>query len=188
MSKLQRKNPDIERFSAGFIVLSQDTADPWNPKALLIQRGNDGSWGESWEGPGGGYESKKDATIKDTALRETKEEAGVIVDPETIFPVVYERFFEHKGLRMASYTFIALMDVKDHVELSREHLDWGFFGEKEVQNFGPYDEAKSSQVKHVMLVSKKRTLLDIFENRENLQQGDEISILQLENLLLKSKK
>ncbi|KAJ5153566.1 uncharacterized protein N7482_010044 [Penicillium canariense] len=80
--------------------------------ALLIQRGRYGLWDESWEGPGGGYELGKDATMKYTALRETKEETGVVVPPEAIFPLVYRGTFEHKGLRMVYYTSVTQLGAK----------------------------------------------------------------------------
>ncbi|KAJ5654968.1 hypothetical protein N7490_001971 [Penicillium lividum] len=176
---LRRQNSDIDRFSAGFIILHQDPADPTKQQALLIQRGYEGSWGGSWEGPGGGYEPSKDATIKNTALRETEEESGVIVPLEAIFPFVYKRTFEHKDLRMAYYTFIAQIDAQFSVTLSHEHLDWKFFGEEDVRNFGPFDETESRQVNDVMLKSKRQTLCHIFENRGELKSGDENGILQM---------
>ncbi|KAJ5555901.1 hypothetical protein N7513_003543 [Penicillium frequentans] len=178
MSALQSQNPDINRFSAGFIILRPDPTDSLKQQALLIQRGYDGSWGESWEGPGGGYDCLKDKTIKETALRETEEESGVIVPLRSIFPFVYKREFEHKGLQMAYFTFIAQLDADFSVALSHEHLDWRFFGEEDIQNLGSFDKTKSRQVNYVMLESKRQTLCHVFENMETLKQSDEHAILR----------
>jgi 8-oxo-dGTP pyrophosphatase MutT (NUDIX family) len=108
-----------------------------------------------------------------TALRETQEETGIIIPPEAIFPLVYRITFEHNGLLMNYYMFIAQLDGAIPVTLSGEHLAWGFFNEKEVQSFGTFDKEKARQRKHVMLESKKRTLCHIFINKERLKNGDE---------------
>lgn len=168
---LQKENPDINRFSAGFIILHQHPVVSSKQQALLIQRGCDGSWGETWEGPGGGYAPDEDVTIKHTALRETQEEAGVVVPLKAIFPLVYRTTFEHKGLRMAYYTFVAQLDEEVPVTLSHEHLAWGFFDEEYVGNFGPFNNEKSRRQQFVMLEDKKRILCHIFKNRESLKNG-----------------
>ncbi|KAJ6069154.1 hypothetical protein N7499_011041 [Penicillium canescens] len=177
---LQKANPDINRFSAGFIILRENPVDLSNPHAFLIQRGFDGSWGGTWEGPGGGYEPGKDATIVETALRETQEEAGIVIPPEAIFPLVYRRTFEHKGLLMNYYIFIAQLDGEIPVTLSDEHLAWGFFNEQEARSFGTFDKEEARQQKHVMLESKKRTLCHIFRNKERLKNGDEKGIMHVD--------
>ncbi|RWQ91221.1 hypothetical protein C8Q69DRAFT_511187 [Paecilomyces variotii] len=89
-----------------------------------------------------------------TALRETKEEIGVVVSPEAVFPLVYRRTFKLKGLRMVYYTSVAQLGAKVPVTVSHEHIAWGFFDEEAVRNFGPFVKEKSRQVKHVMLEAK----------------------------------
>ncbi|CAI7603961.1 unnamed protein product [Penicillium viridicatum] len=128
MSVLQEKNPDINRFTASGIAFRQNSETPSQPEVLLIQRGYEGSWDGSWEVPGGGYENGKDVSILQTALRETEEEARTT--------------FWHKESRMASYTFIVELSKEVPIVLSDEHLDWGFFNEKNICLFSPYEKGK----------------------------------------------
>ncbi|KAJ9283461.1 hypothetical protein DTO280E4_9137 [Paecilomyces variotii] len=88
--------------------------------------------------------------MKYTALRETKEEIGVVVSPEAVFPLVYRRTFKLKGLRMVYYTSVAQLGAKVPVTVSHEHIAWGFFDEEAVRNFGPFVKEKSRQVKHLV--------------------------------------
>ncbi|KAJ5446381.1 hypothetical protein N7491_002463 [Penicillium cf. griseofulvum] len=133
MSDLQKKNPDIDRFTASVIIFRQNPGHPSQHGVLLIQRGYEGSWGGSWEVPGGGYETGKDVSIFQAALREAEEEAGLKIPPKLIFPLVYKTTFRHKESRMASYTFIVELPKEVPITLSDEHLDWGFFNEKDIR-------------------------------------------------------
>ncbi|KAJ5384720.1 hypothetical protein N7517_002631 [Penicillium concentricum] len=171
MSVLQEKNPDTNRFTASVIAFRQNSETPSQPEVLLIQRGYEGSWGGSWEVPGGGYETGKDVSILQTALRETKEEASLEISSNFIFPLVYRTTFWHKESRMASYTFIVELSKEVPIVLSDEHLDWGFFNEKEICLFSPYEKGKA-QDGHVMLKRKKETLRLFFFNKESLRNGD----------------
>lgn len=174
---LQKENPDINGFCAGIIILRRHPAVSSKEQVLLIQRGCDGSWGETWEEPGGEYGPDEDATIKHTALRETQEETGVTIPPEAIFPLAYRTTFEHKGLRLAYYTFVAQLGEEVTVTLSHEHLAWGFFDEEYIGNLGPFDNEKNRQEKFVMLEDKKRILCHTFKNRESLENGDKDGIM-----------
>ncbi|KAJ5897446.1 hypothetical protein N7504_007734 [Penicillium tannophilum] len=167
---LQENNPNVGRYTASFIVFRQATNSA-KPQVLLIQRGHDGSWGGSWEVPGGGYEPGKDDTIMQTALRETKEEAGVHISPSAVFPLVYRTAFWHKESWIASYTFIAEVAEEVPITISDEHLDWGFFDEDDIQRFGVYQKGED-QVGHVMLARKKGILRHFFTHRDSLRNGD----------------
>lgn len=171
VSQLKTENPAIGRFSAGFIVVRPNSANPSKLEVLLILRAYGGSWPETWEPPQGGNE-EKDKTIRDTALRETEEEAGLIIRPENIFPLAYRRAFEHKGSQMISYQLIAMVDRKADITLSDEHLAWGFFGEEEVEQFGLFDKEKIQQDQHVMLEGKQEMLHHFFANEESLRKGE----------------
>lgn len=176
ISTLQERNPKIDRFSAGFIILRRVPRDLSKLFALLIQRGCDGSFGKTLEGPGGGLEPRKDVTIISTALRETKEETGIDVPLNAIFPLLYLTEFQHKNSRMGYYTFVTELLGEIPVTLSEEHLYSGFFDADEVQDFEIFDEEKSIKERNVILESKKKTLCHIFENCESLRNGDEVMV------------
>lgn len=175
VSQLQEKYPKTGRFSAGFILVRQDPANLSKPKVLLIQRSYGGSWAETWETPQGGNE-EKDKNLRDTALRETEEEVGLLIRREAIYPLAYRRTFKHKGSLMTSYQLIAIVDGEVDITLSDEHLAWGFFDEDEIKEFGPFDDKKIQQDQYVMLEKKKAMLLNFFFNEESLREGklDEI--------------
>ncbi|OQD76250.1 hypothetical protein PENANT_c132G08727 [Penicillium antarcticum] len=174
ISALQTMNPGVDRFTASFILVRDNPDNPSQPQVLLIQRGHDGSWGGSWEKPGGGHEFDKDNSIMQTALRETKEEVGLKISTEAIFPAAYRTAFLHKGLQMASYTFIAELGREASITLSDEHLRWGFFDEESLRLFGPYEKEKAQQDGGVMLERKKEILRHFFTNKEQLKIGDVI--------------
>lgn len=167
---LRDNNPNVGRFTASFIVFRQ-TTNSAKPQVLLIQRGHDGSWGGSWEVPGGGYEPEKDDTIMQTALRETEEETRVHISPDAVFPLVYRTAFWHKESWIASYTFIAEVAEGVLITISDEHLDWGFFDEDDIQGFGVYQKGED-QEGHTMLTRKKGILRHFFLNRESMRNGD----------------
>lgn len=171
MPFLQEKNLDINRFTASVIVFRQHSDCPSQPQVLLIQRGYEGSWGGSWEEPGGGYEPGKDVSIMQTALRETKEETSLELSSNVIFPLVYRTTFWHKGSRMASYTFIVELGEEVTIAMSDEHLDWGFFNEEDIRLFGLYNKGEA-QGGRVMLERKKETLRHFFINKDSLRNGD----------------
>ncbi|KAJ5636640.1 uncharacterized protein N7484_009953 [Penicillium longicatenatum] len=167
---LQENNPNVGRFTASFIVFHQ-TTNPAKPQVLLIQRGHDGSWGGSWEVPGGGHEPGKDDSILQTALRETYEEAGVHISPDAVFPLVYRTAFWHKESWIASYTFIAEVAEGVPITISDEHLDWEFLDEDDIRRFGVYQKGEAQEGR-VMLARKKGILRHFFMNRESLRNGD----------------
>ncbi|KAJ6102094.1 hypothetical protein N7486_004521 [Penicillium sp. IBT 16267x] len=181
---LQEYNPNVGRFTASFIVFCQ-TINSAKPQVLLIQRGHDGSWGGSWEIPGGGYEPGKDDSIMKTALRETEEEAGVHISPDAIFSLVYRTVFWHKESWIADYTFIAEVAEGVPITISDEHLDWGFFDEDDIRGFGVYQKGEI-QERHVMLARKKGILHHFFTNRESLRNGNANMQGQLVNVVDRS--
>ncbi|KAJ6105252.1 hypothetical protein N7523_010062 [Penicillium sp. IBT 18751x] len=178
VSQLRIESPKIGRFSAGFIVVRRNPTNASTQEVLLIQRSYGGSWPEAWETPQGGNETK-DKTIRDTALRETEEEAGLVIAPETIFPLVYRRTFEHKGSLMTSYQLIAMVDGEVDITLSDEHLAWGFFDEKKVEKFGLCDIKNIHQDQYVMLEGKKEMLRHFFTNTESLRKGEMEAIMSV---------
>ncbi|KAJ6105134.1 hypothetical protein N7523_010208 [Penicillium sp. IBT 18751x] len=154
ISALQERNPKIDRFSAGFIILSRVPRDHLSKLfALLIQRGCDCSFGKTLEGPGGGLESRKDVTIISTALRETKEETNIEVPQNATFPVLYSTELWHINSRMGYYTFVTERPAKIPVTLSEERLCSGFFDADDVQDFETFDKEKSITKRNVMLES-----------------------------------
>ncbi|KAJ5330556.1 hypothetical protein N7476_000339 [Penicillium atrosanguineum] len=178
ISRLKTKNPAVARFSAGFIVVRPNSANLSELEVLLIRRAYGGSWAEAWETPQGGNE-EKDKTIRDTALRETKEEAGLIIQPENVFPLAYRITFEHKGSLMTSYQMIAMVDREADINISDEHLAWRFFDEEEVEQFGLFDKNKIQQDPHVMLQGKKEMLCHFFANEESLRKGEMEAIVSV---------
>ncbi|MBX3713628.1 MAG: DUF4031 domain-containing protein [Lysobacter sp.] len=50
---------------------------------------------QEWSAPGGWREPGE--TPVETAVRETREETGIVLDPGTLRPVAYERFHRHEG-------------------------------------------------------------------------------------------
>ena len=164
-----------ERFSASVLLFCQNPNNQTTDCILLLQRARFGqdengqkkenSWALSWEPPGGGYEPT-DSTLLETAIRETKEETGLEVQPSS--HEAYKETFVHKGMRMTRYTIIADVDTNHgSIKLrADEHLAFHWATEEEVRNSLPYDDKNFGEGPLVMLPNKKDMILDAFEKRK----------------------
>lgn len=80
-----------ERERAGAaVVLIRSQESP--PRMVLVRNASRGGW----DAPGGKGEPE-DATARDTAVREVGEEIGLVLDPDALVPVGYERITVAQG-------------------------------------------------------------------------------------------
>lgn len=87
------------------VVITRET----EPKVLLIQRGNEPYKG-CWAFPGGFMEI--DETLEECAIRELKEETGLVVTHDEIFPIgTFSRIDRDPRGRTISLAFLTLVDA-----------------------------------------------------------------------------
>ena len=87
------------------VVITRET----EPKVLLIQRGNEPYKG-CWAFPGGFMEI--DETLEECAIRELKEETGLVVTHDGIFPIgTFSRIDRDPRGRTISLAFLTLVDA-----------------------------------------------------------------------------
>lgn len=87
------------------VVITRET----EPKVLLIQRGNEPYKG-CWAFPGGFMEI--DETLEECAIRELKEETGLVVTHDEIFPIgTFSKIDRDPRGRTISLAFLTLVDA-----------------------------------------------------------------------------
>lgn len=87
------------------VVITRETES----KVLLIQRGNEPYKG-CWAFPGGFMEI--DETLEECAIRELKEETGLVVTHDEIFPIgTFSRIDRDPRGRTISLAFLTLVDA-----------------------------------------------------------------------------
>lgn len=176
-SELQKREEEIEWHSGGAIIIFEFKGER---KVLLIQRVDTGSWGGSWEMPGGSHDKDHDATIVETAIREAEEESGVKPTREDISKTVYRDTFYHwSGAKNATYYMLAnrKLDREHFPEIKLrddEHSDFNFFTKEQIEGFSTRTEEEFRNTKPeikrameagemFMLPRKKEAVLKAFE-------------------------
>lgn len=87
------------------VVITRET----EPKVLLIQRGNEPYKG-CWAFPGGFMEI--DETLEECAIRELKEETGLVVTHDEIFPIgTFSKIDRDPRGRTISLAFLTLINA-----------------------------------------------------------------------------
>ena len=136
----------IEETSAGIVLFRKE-----GPKNLfLLLHYPSGHW-DFVKG-----KMEKDETIHETAIRETKEETGII-DVKFLdnFEEWIEYNFQYQGelVHKKVVFFLAETNTKD-VQISHEHLDYTWMDYNTAMEKTTFDNAKTVLTKAQMLLSK----------------------------------
>ena len=136
----------IEETSAGIVLFRKEESK----NVFLLLNYPSGHW-DFVKG-----KMEKDETIHETAIRETKEETG-IVDVEFLdnFEEWIEYNFQYKGelVHKKVVFFLAETNTKN-VEISHEHLDYTWVDYNTAMEKTTFDNAKTVLTKAQMLLSK----------------------------------
>lgn len=135
-SDFEKQNEGINHHTGGAIVILEIKGVLY---VLLVQRPEKGTWGGSWEMPGGSYGKNEDASIVDTAIRETEEETGFVFDRESILETVYRDTFRNPKYpeqnNATHYVVVKQkLDERPDIRYSTEHQNGGLFSEEELEN------------------------------------------------------
>lgn len=99
---------------------------------LLLRRSQTDKWRPgTWELPGGHVDI--DESLEGAAMRELKEEAGIVVESVTF--VESSQYIHQDGTRRLGSLFVVDISTKPTVTLSPEHDEWAWVDESNINNY-----------------------------------------------------
>lgn len=139
--------------TADCVVITRES----EPKVLLIQRGNEPFKG-CWAFPGGFMEM--DETLEECAIRELKEETGLIVKNEDVFSIgTFSKVDRDPRGRTISQAFLTLVDAPIDVTAQDDaaKAEWWSLNELPTLAFD-HDEIMKQSMGLFRILTKAKTL------------------------------